>query len=724
MRTTALRMPVWALLCWLVSALLAQAGAVTTLDVGPGTESLPVVAVNTGNGQFMAVWYDTTQTTAISTGAYEQVVGRRIDASGKPVGGVFLVSQRVLTAPTLGGGRPAVVYNSKRDEFLVIYDRTYDGSTEPGIYSQRVTAEGLAVGDEVAVSVGAAQQSPRIAYDAVADRYLAVWVADDGIRGQFLDGAGAPIGKAALFTAAGASNPALVFSPSSRRYLLAYEATGGSVSDILGLVVSADGSAASQITIAAEVGAQSTPGATLNSQTNQFFVTWTDARDATALPAAYGQLIADTGALSGGNVRLAPAALAPRPVFSAATQRYLLVWGVNDPKSAQLGFIRGRIFKPGLAAQGAAFFISTETTASRAALIANPAATNAYAVWAGAVSGKSAILGTLLPIQVASGKLTLAMTAEPTRAKVGDSIQYTLRINNKGGAIAKAAVLQDKLPASLQPDAATSDAGQCLIESNTVRCDLGDINAGASVGVTVSATATGLGKITNTANLSWNGGGSTTAKISAKAVVNVSYPGTLVLLSPNGGETLAAGGGFPIAWRVDNARAGDQLRFALYYALSGASTWTRIAQDVEGDSYPWPVNAPVGNKSAKVKVVGYFNGKTFGKAVSANRFQIEVVKLTSPNGGEQWHTGQVHAITWTTYATRRPVAKATLAYSLNGRGGWKKIADVEGNPGGYDWTVPPLSSPGDSAKLRVILKDARGVELGADTSDGGFGLGP
>ncbi|BBL76026.1 DUF11 domain-containing protein [Methylomagnum ishizawai] len=713
---------VWVWCLWLLWCLWHPAGAVTTLAVGPGVESLPVVAVNTGNGELLAVWYDTTQSSAIESGAYDQVVGRRIDASGQPVGAVFLISDRVLSAPTLGGSRPAVAYNSKRGEFLVVYDRAYDGSTEPGLYAQRVSAEGLLLGDEITLSSGSGQGSARVAYDPVADRYLLVWMSDQGITGQFFDGAGAALGQSAVFAPSGAKNPALAFSPNSRRFLLAYEAASGSVSDILGFMIAADGSSGTQIALATAAGAQTTPGVAFNSRTNQFLVTWTDARDSTLPAAAYGQLLGDNGGLKGGNVKLAPAALAPRPVYSPVTGNYLVAWGVDDSASAKVGFIRGRLFKAGLASVGAGFFISADTTTSRPALIVRPAAGDAYAVWAGTSSGKSAIFGTLVPLAPASAKLSLAMTAQPVRAEVGETVTYALRVANKGSASAKTATLKDKLPASLTLVSATSDAGSCAVESNTAQCELGEIKAGAVVNVTVTATAAGLGKPVNTATLSWDNGGSTLAKVSAQTEVKIGYPGKLVLLSPNGGETLAAGSAYTLQWQVQGARNGDTLKFSLFYSQDGAITWTRIAKDVEGDSYPWTVPATIGNKHVRLRVVGYFNGKPLGQDLSDGRPLIEVLKLTSPNGGEQWSAGQVQTIAWTTQATRRPVAKVSLFYSRNGQDNWKKIADVYDNTGSFGWTVPTLPKPTDRAKVRVVLKDAQGVELGADRSDGAFGL--
>jgi len=55
-----------------------------------------------------------------------------------------------------------------------------------------------------------------------------------------------------------------------------------------------------------------------------------------------------------------------------------------------------------------------------------------------------------------------------------------------------------------------------------------------------------------------------------------------------------------------------------------------------------------------------------GVDVSDKAFVIEVLKLTSPNGGESLSVGSTHTITWDTYALTKTVAKVILQYSTDG----------------------------------------------------------
>ena len=61
------------------------------------------------------------------------------------------------------------------------------------------------------------------------------------------------------------------------------------------------------------------------------------------------------------------------------------------------------------------------------------------------------------------------------------------------------------------------------------------------------------------------------------------------------------------------------------------------------------------------------------------------LRLTSPNGGENWEAGTRHPITW---ASRGEVGKVKLDYSLNRGTDWTVITSSTTNDGRYNWRVP------------------------------------
>lgn len=188
------------------------------------------------------------------------------------------------------------------------------------------------------------------------------------------------------------------------------------------------------------------------------------------------------------------------------------------------------------------------------------------------------------------------------------------------------------------------------------------------------------------------------------------------LLSPNGGEVIPSGSTYTIQWLASP----EAVKFDLMYSLNNGTTLVTIANNVTGNSYNWKVPKPLANKKrCFVKVIGYnASGIKVGEDTSDSTFTIEVVRLTSPNGGETLRSGNIHTITWTTNATKRPVAGVKLFYTINGGTTWAPIKTLTGNPGSYNWRVPNVSS--SSCKVKVVLKDASGNKVGSDVSDNYF----
>ena len=108
-------------------------------------------------------------------------------------------------------------------------------------------------------------------------------------------------------------------------------------------------------------------------------------------------------------------------------------------------------------------------------------------------------------------------------------------------------------------------------------------------------------------------------------------PARVMLIDPNGGESVPAGEDYWVTWGAPS----DNEKFTLKYSMDNGSTWETIAPGVPGTSYPWPVPVPGNNKrKCLVKVIGYNAGSVkMGADVSDRPFTIEVLKLDAPNGG-------------------------------------------------------------------------------------------
>ena len=103
--------------------------------------------------------------------------------------------------------------------------------------------------------------------------------------------------------------------------------------------------------------------------------------------------------------------------------------------------------------------------------------------------------------------------------------------------------------------------------------------------------------------------------------------------------------------------------------------------------------------------------------ISDARFSIDVVELTSPNGGDLVPSEGSWEITWTTNSTIKDVNSVKLYYTLDNGLTWKPITTLPGNPGSYSWPVPPVAKDKTKCKVKVVLKDGTGKVVGSDTSD-------
>ncbi|MEM4134497.1 MAG: hypothetical protein QXV73_04805, partial [Candidatus Micrarchaeia archaeon] len=160
------------------------------------------------------------------------------------------------------------------------------------------------------------------------------------------------------------------------------------------------------------------------------------------------------------------------------------------------------------------------------------------------------------------------------------------------------------------------------------------------------------------------------------------------------------------------------VKFRLYYSTDNKTSWNYIAEVGNVREYLWTVPAQDGRKAqsfVRLEAFDSANNK-IGEDVSDKAFVIEVLKLTSPNGGETLKVGNTHTITWETYALTKTVARVQLQYSTNGGQSWTNIKTFVGsNPGQFNWTVP--NTPSTNCRVRVRLLDSAGAVIASDISD-------
>ncbi|MBK9055264.1 MAG: S8 family serine peptidase [Chloroflexi bacterium] len=97
--------------------------------------------------------------------------------------------------------------------------------------------------------------------------------------------------------------------------------------------------------------------------------------------------------------------------------------------------------------------------------------------------------------------LAFTMTDAPDPAEVGETITYTLTVNNAGPNSATGVTVVDTLPAAVTYQSATPSQGSCMQANGFVTCDLGSVANGAAATVTIVVTTTQTGTVNNTAGV-------------------------------------------------------------------------------------------------------------------------------------------------------------------------------------------------------------------------------
>ena len=145
----------------------------------------PSVAYNPTANQYLVAWSGT-------AGGGTEIFARLVDAAGAPLGAQSRISDMGPPAAAgFGAEEPAVAYNVRRNEYLVVWRG--DDDTGPlvddefEIFAQRLTAGGDEVGanDRRISDMGPngdtaySAQDPAVAYNPTSDQYLVAWEGDD-----------------------------------------------------------------------------------------------------------------------------------------------------------------------------------------------------------------------------------------------------------------------------------------------------------------------------------------------------------------------------------------------------------------------------------------------------------------------------------------------------------------------------------------------------------------
>ena len=697
-------------------------------------ENAPATAVNADSGQFLAVWTRNEPDPATPEVPIHKIIARRVGNDGAPLGTEFLVSGSQPGVPG-GGSNPAVAFDTLGKVFMVVYQRTDTGSANQGIFAQRVDPGGQLIADEISVATtaiaGLILSHPVIAFNADDNEYLVVWEnSTGGLTGQRVSAAGTPASVPFIVSqqSLGEHNPAIVYNPTAKEFVVAYDAADlSSNTYVLAQRLSRTGNLLGlPIQISTSLAKQSRPTIAFDSIANRYAVVWQDERNAAQTgPNAYARIVNIDGTLAGsGALPLADHALAPNLAYYPAENRFLVTWIVQNAGAQNNGFLLGRLLKADLTAQTRGFPISQlgkVTTAPALAIDPLTTRSKSIALWPRSVGENgSDIFAQVLDLSFEFTDLTLTATAPKTLPANG-LLTYKFVIKNTGNLAAEGVKLTDTLPAGTVYQ---SDNAGCIHKAGVAICNLNRIDAGKSVGITLIVNpSNALGVVENKAELDWDNRITLLSETTAVSKTRLSFAGSLQLVAPNGGERLNTGSTQPIAWEVSNQPPGLNLNYKLSLSLNNGKSWSSIAQNLTGQSYDWTPLSSKNSKLCRIRVQGFTDTKvSIGTDRSDAPFTLEVLRLDFPNGGEALPNDLPHSFAWTTHATREDVANTRVRYSLDSGQSWKHIALLNGNPGSYLWSPPVLAKNAGKALIEVRLFDRQGKSLGSDRSDRPFTL--
>lgn len=194
------------------------------------------------------------------------------------------------------------------------------------------------------------------------------------------------------------------------------------------------------------------------------------------------------------------------------------------------------------------------------------------------------------------------------------------------------------------------------------------------------------------------------------------------VISPNGGDVLAAGSVFPICWEAPASAT----NFKVKYSLDGGQSWNTISLTASGPCLDWTVPTTIlrqRNVLVKVRGEAGVNGPKVGVDFSDAPFTIEVIRLLSPNGGETLLSGGSTTISWQSYDPAS-FDHIVVAYRKKADLSWQTIAILSGlagtDPGSVTWDpIISVLKPKNDLRVRVSAYDSNGVLLARDKSDSG-----
>ncbi len=196
----------------------------------------------------------------------------------------------------------------------------------------------------------------------------------------------------------------------------------------------------------------------------------------------------------------------------------------------------------------------------------------------------------------------------------------------------------------------------------------------------------------------------------ALTVYNAAEGPQIDLERPEGGEYWEVGDDEDILWETDEG-AGEITEIDLEYSVDGGDSWQFIEEGYEDTGeYAWTVPDQT-TEEALIRATVYDDqGDTDPGVDMSDEFTITdvtppEVSLTRPEGGEEWHAGDLEDITWISDEGDEPIVSVDIEYSVDGGDTWGYIEEGIDDTGEYTWEIPDETSSESQIRVWVYCSE-------------------
>jgi hypothetical protein len=189
---------------------------------------------------------------------------------------------------------------------------------------------------------------------------------------------------------------------------------------------------------------------------------------------------------------------------------------------------------------------------------------------------------------------------------------------------------------------------------------------------------------------------------------------SIIVTSPNGGETLISGSVAPIKWSY-TGNPGANVKIQLYNGNILSRTIT-TSTSLSAGSYNWTISSiQTLGSNYKIKITSTTNSAISDTSNGTFTIAKPSITVTSPNGGETFTRGTVLPITWK-YVGNTGANIKILLY----KGIFLSRTIILSTPlsaGSYNWIIPVTQTVGSTYKIKIISTTS---SLISDSSNAAF----